>query len=260
MNTKDSIRSFMSHFPKKIGMRNIKTATAAALCAFVYSFTDHSPAFACIGAIFGMGNNLQNSKQNGGNRFFGTIIGGLIGMGLFRIHLIFYPEGGITRLLIPLVFIGIVLLIWLCQAFWVGGIHPGGVVLCIVLFNTSADDYVSYALFRMLDTGVGVLAALVVNSLFPGGMTFEWFWGLYSTYKAGKDALEKPHMENVQHLAVEMSHEMEHTLHPHHHYDLPEHHKLLHSDAELEDASQQALEMAKEMAHPRHLDDFHLPK
>ena len=44
-------------FPK-IGMRNIKTAIAAALCAFVYYFFDRSPAFACIGAIFGMGSDL----------------------------------------------------------------------------------------------------------------------------------------------------------------------------------------------------------
>ena len=45
-------------FPRrlpKIGMRNIKTALAAALCAFFYYFLDRSPAFACIGAIFGMG-------------------------------------------------------------------------------------------------------------------------------------------------------------------------------------------------------------
>ena len=35
-----------------------------------------SPAFACIGAIFGMGGNLEQSKLHSGNRFFGTIIGG----------------------------------------------------------------------------------------------------------------------------------------------------------------------------------------
>ena len=50
-------------FPRrlpKIGMRNIKTALAAALCAFIYYFLDRSPAFACIGAIFGMGSDLEN--------------------------------------------------------------------------------------------------------------------------------------------------------------------------------------------------------
>lgn len=40
-------------FPK-IGMRNVKTALAAALCALVYYFLDRNPTFACIGAIFGM--------------------------------------------------------------------------------------------------------------------------------------------------------------------------------------------------------------
>lgn len=157
----------------KIGMRNIKTATAAALCALVYYFFDRSPAFACIGAIFGMGSDLESSKQHGGNRLFGTAIGGLLGMALFRVYLIFRPEGGRSLLLVPLVFIGTVLLIVLCQIFWVGGVQPGGVVLCILLFNTPVDTYVSYALNRIFDTGIGVIAALAVNSMFPGGFTFQ---------------------------------------------------------------------------------------
>ena len=157
-----------------IGMRNIKTAAAAALCALVYYFFDRSPAFACIGAIFGMGSDLASSKLNGGNRLFGTVIGGLLGIALFRIYLIFRPEGGRSLMLVPLVFIGTVLLIVLCLIFWVGGIQPGGVVLCIILFNTPVDTYVSYALNRIFDTGVGVIAAMLVNSLFPGGFTFRW--------------------------------------------------------------------------------------
>ena len=157
----------------KIGMRNIKTATAAALCALVYFFLDRSPAFACIGAIFGMGSDLENSRLHGGNRLFGTLIGGLLGMALFRVYLIFYPDGGHSLLLVPLVFVGVVILILLCQVFWVGGVQPGGVVLCILLFNTPVDSYVSYALNRILDTAIGVVAAMVVNSLFPGGFTFQ---------------------------------------------------------------------------------------
>jgi len=166
-----------------VGMRNIKTATAAAVCALVYAFFDRSPAFACIGAIFGMGSDLEQSKLHGGNRFFGTVIGGLIGIALFRVHLIFYPEGGITWLLIPLVFIGTVLLIVLCQKFWVGGVQPGGVVLCIVLFNTPVETYISYAFNRIFDTGVGVLMALLVNSMFPGGFTFRWMERVYRSLK-----------------------------------------------------------------------------
>lgn len=157
----------------KIGMRNIKSATAAALCALVYFFFDRSPAFACIGAIFGTGYDLENSKLHGGNRFFGTLIGGLLGMGLFRIYLIFYPQAGRHLLQVPLVFIGTIILIILCTKFWVGGVQPGGVVLCIILFNTPPETYVSYSLNRIFDTGVGVLAAMLVNYLLPGGFAFE---------------------------------------------------------------------------------------
>ena len=171
MDTESESRSF--HLPK-VGMRTIKTAVAAGLCALVYYFFDRSPAFACIGAIFGMGSDLSNSKLHGGNRLFGTVIGGFLGMALFRFYLIFYPEGGRSLLLVALVFVGTVLLIWLCQIFWVGGVQPGGVVLCIILFNTPVDTYVSYALNRIFDTAVGVVAALVVNSIFPGGFTFRF--------------------------------------------------------------------------------------
>ncbi|MGN0986084.1 MAG: aromatic acid exporter family protein, partial [Candidatus Enterenecus sp.] len=141
---------------------------------------DRSPAFACIGAIFGMGSDRENSKLNGGNRLFGTLIGGLLGMALFRFYLIFHPQGGKSLMLVPLAFIGTVLLILLCQVFWVGGVQPGGVVLCIILFNTPVDTYVSYTLNRILDTSIGVIASLAVNSVFPGGFTFDWMKRLHS--------------------------------------------------------------------------------
>ena len=163
----------------KIGLRNIKTALAATLCALVYYFFDRSPAFACIGAIFGMGSDYGMSKLHGGNRFFGTLVGGFIGMGLFAFYVFLFPDGSNRWFLIPLTFVGVVILIVLCQYIWVGGIQPGGVVLCIILFNTPMDTYISYALNRIFDTGVGVLAALLVNSILPGGFTFGFMHRLY---------------------------------------------------------------------------------
>lgn len=157
-----------------IGMRNVKTAFAAALCAFVYYFLNRSPAFACIGAIFGMGSDLASSKQHGGNRLFGTLIGGLLGIALFWVYVQVHPDGEDSLLLVLLTFVGVIILIWLCQVFWVGGVQPGGVVLCIILFNTPVESYVSYALNRIFDTAVGVVAALIINSIFPGGFTFRF--------------------------------------------------------------------------------------
>lgn len=46
----------------------------------------------------------------------------------------------------------IVVLILLCQYFWPGGVQPGGVVLCIVLYSTPIETYVSYAKQRRLVT------------------------------------------------------------------------------------------------------------
>ena len=179
METSQETKQKKFQWPR-IGMRNIKTAIAATLCALVYYFFDRSPAFACIGAIFGMGSDYDMSKLHGGNRFFGTLVGGFIGMGLFAIYAGLFPDGSNRWFLIPLTFIGFVLLILACQCIWVGGIQPGGVVLCIILFNTPVETYISYALNRILDTGIGVLAAFFVNAMLPGGFTFRFMRRFYA--------------------------------------------------------------------------------
>ncbi|MDO4740892.1 MAG: aromatic acid exporter family protein [Eubacteriales bacterium] len=158
-----------------IGMRNIKTAISATICAMIYLALGRNPTFACIGAIFGLGYDMSNSRLNGGNRFFGTIFGGLIGMGLFRIYIIFYPQGGFHALMLLLLFVGVILLILASQLFrWPGAIQPGGVMLCILLFNQPVDSYVAYSLNRILDTGIGVLCALLVNFLLPRERVLRW--------------------------------------------------------------------------------------
>lgn len=161
---KESQPKFRFH----VGMRNFKTALAATLCALLYFPFHRNPTFACIGAIFGTGSDMDNSKLNGGNRLFGTIIGGILGMILFRLYIIFYPDGGTHPLMLLFIFVGVVLVIMASLFFkWPGAIQPGGVVLCIILFNTPVDTYIAYSLNRMLDTGIGVALALLVNVLLP---------------------------------------------------------------------------------------------
>ncbi|OUN04655.1 FUSC family protein [Flavonifractor sp. An92] len=162
-----------------IGLRNLKTALSASLCAFFYYFIDRNPTFACIGAVFGMGTDIEHSKLHGGNRLFGTIIGGFLGIALFWVYLLFYPDGNTRLALVPLLFVGIVILILLSQKFWVGAVQPGGVVLCIVLFNTPVDSYVPYALNRMFDTAIGVAMSLLINHLFPRERLVVWRSWLY---------------------------------------------------------------------------------
>ena len=157
-----------------IGLRNLKTALSASLCALIYYFLGRNPAFACIGAIFGMGANMDHSKLHGGNRLFGTIIGGFLGIALYRIYLIFYPKGDNHLLLVPLLGGGGVSLILRAQSCWVGAVQPGGVVLCLLLFSVGPDDYISYSLNRMLDTGVGVVMSLFLNWLLPRERLDAW--------------------------------------------------------------------------------------
>ena len=138
------------------------------MVAFLYLLVDRNPTFACIGAIFGTGSSMSNSRLNGGNRFFGTIIGGVLGMILFRIYIIFYPDGQTRLLMLVFVLVGVVLLILVSRlCHWLGAIQPGGVVLCIILFNTPVDSYITYCLNRILDTGIGVAIALVISWLLP---------------------------------------------------------------------------------------------
>ncbi len=160
-------------FQFHVGMRSIKTAIAATVCALVYFLIGRNPTFACIGAIFGTGSDMENSWLNGGNRFYGTVIGGILGMALFRVYIIFRPEGFFPNIhfdpvMLLILFFGVILLILFCQVFkWPGGIQPGGVVLCIILFNTPVATYVSYSLNRIIDTGIGVIVALLINLFFP---------------------------------------------------------------------------------------------
>lgn len=179
-------REKLTHWIPKVGLRNIKTALAAALCALVYYFLDRSPAFACIGAIFGMGSSYEQSRLHGGNRFFGTLVGGFIGMGLFAFYMHLFPDGSHRWFLVPLTFVGVVILIVLCQYIWVGG-----VVLCILLFNTPTDTYISYALNRILDTGIGVLAAMFVNGMLPGGFTFGFMHRFYQRVGIKDDVVDE---------------------------------------------------------------------
>ena len=161
-----------------VGMRNVKTAIAATLCALIYFPIQRNPTFACIGAVFGLGNDMENSWLNGGNRLLGTIFGGVLGMLLYSFYLYFYPEGtkeGFNLLILLLLFMGVVALILVSQIFnWPGAIQPGGVMLSILLFNQPADTFVSYSLNRIFDTAIGVIVALIVNLLLPRERVIRW--------------------------------------------------------------------------------------
>lgn len=156
-----------------LGQRSLKTALATAILALMYLPLDKNPTFACIGVIFGMGNDMEDSKKSGGNRLIGTVIGGLLGLGIYWAEHLIFPEGN-YYLKVVLIFMGIILLVCSSVVFgWPGAVQPGGVVLCIILFNTPVN-YVSYAFGRMFDTAVGVVFAIAVNGVFQRKRVDRW--------------------------------------------------------------------------------------
>ena len=155
------------------GLRSAKTALSATFLAAVYYLFDRNPTFACIGAVFGMGSDLEDSWRHGGNRLIGTIIGGLIGLFAFWMEHQFFPGGNhLLRLL--LLFMGILFLAHfsvICG--WPNAVQPGGVVLAIILFSTP-DNHISYAINRMIDTGIGVVVSMLLNHLMPRHLLKAW--------------------------------------------------------------------------------------
>ena len=130
---------------------------------------------------------MEDSNKHGGNRLFGTLIGGLLAIVVFWLYLLFFPQGGHTVFLALLLGVGVVILILLCNYFWPGGVQPGGVVLCIVLFSTPVETYISYSLNRIFDTAVGVIVALAVNYYLPREKVVP-LWEGFKARISGKSA------------------------------------------------------------------------
>ncbi len=145
----------------KIGMRSIKTAISATLCAVLYAFLDRNATFACIGAVFGMeSDTIKHPWVTGGNRIIGTIIGGLLGVLMYAVHLQYDNQLFQTVLL----FVGIIALIYINQLLGTpGAIQGGSVVFYIIMLNMPEHQYVTYALNRMLDTAFGVGVSVAIN-------------------------------------------------------------------------------------------------
>lgn len=57
------------------------------------------------------------------------------------------------------------------------------VVFCIVLFSTPIETYMSYALNRIFDTAIGVIAALLVNYFLPRPRVVSLWEGFKGSFK-----------------------------------------------------------------------------
>ena len=140
----------------------IRTAIAATLVRVLYLFvlTDRNPCFACIGAVFGMGEEIIDGRITGGNRFYGTLLGGLTVLAVYPVYY------GVHTALAEILVLPLGLLIILLGGHLVhrtGIIQPASVVYYVVLFTVATETFTSYTVARIIDTGLGVAISIGIN-------------------------------------------------------------------------------------------------
>lgn len=139
---------------QKIGMRNIKTGIAAMICVLVGNLFLDNTFYAVISCIISMQNTFKASLKAGINRISGTIVGGIIGF-LFAL---ISPGNPI------LCGLGIMSSIYVCNLL---GLRLGTNVACVtfsaIQLGVGTADPITYSVFRVIDTSVGVVIGIIVN-------------------------------------------------------------------------------------------------
>lgn len=149
------MKSKPSHFRYHIGPRTVKTAIAVTLSAAIAGcFSSSSVFYAAMGALVGMERTLTDSLKNCAVQMLGVIIGGLFGLAITE--LVGQPPAWTLGL-------GVLGVIVLCNMF-----HMTYAISlsCIVLLSacTSTTDSVLWdTVFRLRDTAIGLVIALLVN-------------------------------------------------------------------------------------------------
>ena len=161
------------------GWRTIKTAIAVTLCFLVflpwwgYSAVETSnkleqigPFYACIAAIICMQGSVSASVKQGLSRLLGTLVGGLLG--LIAVSLTMNSD---SWALLTIVFgVSVMLSIYLCVLLrQPKACSIAAVVCCAIMLSHSGEGRYFYTVARMGETAVGIVVAVAVNHILPGG-------------------------------------------------------------------------------------------
>ena len=152
-----------------IGLRNIKTTIAVLICLVLYALINRENViFACIASIICMKDTIERSISFGKRRLVGTFIGGVFGTAFLLIGE--YIKNYYLFLLF--VSIGITILIFFCNLIKLQHSIPIACVVYLIILLTQKhtpgltliyEDSLTYAINRIIDTGVGVIIAVIVN-------------------------------------------------------------------------------------------------
>ncbi len=167
----------------KIGMRNIKTSIAVAICMFSYSFVrfiltvtathanavhrafdflvnENTSIYACLAAVIVMRGSVSQSFRSGISRIIGTCIGGLFGM-LFLAIGSFSVVKALDFIIVP---VGVMLLIYFITLIKENDSTAIAVAtFMIIVITVGSNSPHLYAINRILSTAYGVTVSLIVN-------------------------------------------------------------------------------------------------
>lgn len=138
-----------------MGMRTIKTGLAVAISLILcIIFKSKSPIFAAIGAIASMQSSVSESLIAGKNRMLGTFIGAIVGL----IFSLAFPENPIF------IGLGVSIVIHICHLLdWNKALQLSAIVFVGIALNPEMDVKLSYSLFRIIDTFIGIIVGMIIN-------------------------------------------------------------------------------------------------
>ena len=143
-----------------------RTALVVLLTSVIYKYPlqGRNPCFALIGAVYGVGSQFEEGFHNGINRFIGTFVGGFWVIPFYWLYT--NEPFGIPDWIWLVA--GLCLVLWCNLALGAdSAIQPGTVVYFVVMFTVGKERVLLYTIARILDTGGGVLIALLITILLP---------------------------------------------------------------------------------------------
>ena len=157
----------------RLGMRTVKTAICICLCLLIdMLFETDISLYSSIVAIVCMQSTIENTLRTSVNRLIGTAIGG--GFGMLLIWLL--PLTSIQSFYFIVMSLGTIATIYICNVIRM----PGSSVICAIVYITviaaplmpnSQGDAYTVAVFRIIDTVIGIVVAATVNRfIFPPKM------------------------------------------------------------------------------------------
>ena len=177
-----------------IGMRVFKTLLSVLLVTLTYDYLlgGRNACFACIVAVYAIGNHFHEGFKFGFNRFVGTLFGGLI---VIPFYWLYYnqPLGIPKEVYLVLGLLCLMYLHILSGA--TTAIQPGAVIYFVVLFTQPVTNYIPYTIARVIDTGIGAAFSLLLNLFWPSRLDKQKGFDLPHTIDRWQQSNERPPQE-----------------------------------------------------------------